>query len=80
VDTLPMSEGQKIEHGENALIDARAVGQAHNQRTRAEAELGQMGYRVQGLIVTHPPHRKDHDQKALMLGSRSKRSPATWAA
>jgi hypothetical protein len=28
--------GAKIEHGENALIDAHAVGQAHNQRTRAE--------------------------------------------
>jgi hypothetical protein len=43
----------KIEHGQNALIDAHAVGQAHNQRTRAEAELGQLGYRVRGLIVTH---------------------------
>jgi hypothetical protein len=29
--------GAKIEHGENALIDVHAVGQSHNQRTRAEA-------------------------------------------
>ena len=29
--------GAKIEHGENALIDAHAVGQSHNQQTRAEA-------------------------------------------
>jgi hypothetical protein len=33
---LPLSGGT-VEHGENGLIDAHAVGQSHNQRTRAEA-------------------------------------------
>jgi hypothetical protein len=43
----------KIEHGPDAEIDAHAVGQAHNQRARAMAELEPRGYAVRGLIVTH---------------------------
>lgn len=43
----------KVEHRAGAAIDPHAVGQAHNQRTRAEQELGQRGYRVRGVIVSH---------------------------
>jgi hypothetical protein len=43
----------KIEHSTAAGIDAHAVGQAHNQQSRAIAELGSKGYAVRGLIVTH---------------------------
>lgn len=43
----------KVEHGAGAAIDPHAVGQAHNQRTRAEQEFGVRGYRVRGVIVSH---------------------------
>jgi hypothetical protein len=43
----------KIEHKEGKAITARGVGQAHNQRTRALAELGGSGFVIRGLIVTH---------------------------
>jgi Rad3-related DNA helicase len=43
----------KIEHDEDEAIFASAVGQAHNQVSRAETELGPQGYRVRGTIVTH---------------------------
>jgi hypothetical protein len=43
----------KIEHEVGAQIDAHAVGQAHNQYSRALAEHDQAGYAVRGLIVTH---------------------------
>jgi hypothetical protein len=43
----------KIEHGSEALVDAHAMGQANNQRNRAEAELGPRGYHVRGTVVTH---------------------------
>jgi hypothetical protein len=43
----------KIENKEGAEITSRAVGQAHNQLARAEAELGPKGFLVRGLIVTH---------------------------
>ncbi|HEV7482493.1 MAG TPA: helicase C-terminal domain-containing protein [Solirubrobacterales bacterium] len=43
----------KIEHKPGSEIDARAVGQAHNQRARAVTELEKSGYAVRGLIVTH---------------------------
>jgi hypothetical protein len=43
----------KIEHAPGGEIDARAVGQAHNQRARAVAELAPFGYAVRGLMVTH---------------------------
>lgn len=43
----------KIEHKPGSEIDARAVGQAHNQRARAVTELAESGYAVRGLIVTH---------------------------
>ena len=43
----------KIEHEPSSEIDAHAVGQAHNQRARAAAELEPSGYTVRGLIVTH---------------------------
>jgi hypothetical protein len=34
------------------MVDAHAIGQANNQRNRAETELGSSGYRVRGTIVT----------------------------
>jgi hypothetical protein len=43
----------KIEHESSTAISAHAVGQAHNQRTRAETEMGSQGYIVHGTIVTH---------------------------
>jgi hypothetical protein len=43
----------KIEHVDRTSISASDVGQAHNQLTRAETELGSMGYLVRGTIVTH---------------------------
>jgi hypothetical protein len=43
----------KIEHLDRASLSASDVGQAHNQLTRAETELGSMGYVVRGTIVTH---------------------------
>lgn len=43
----------KIEHGPEAPVDAHAIGQANNQRNRAEKELGPRGYRVRGTVVTH---------------------------
>jgi hypothetical protein len=43
----------KIEHGRDTEIDAHAVGQAHNQKARAESELGAAGFTVRGLVVTH---------------------------
>lgn len=43
----------KIEHDPDALVDAHAIGQANNQRNRAEAELGPSGYQVRGIVVTH---------------------------
>ena len=43
----------KIEHGSDAVVDAHAIGQANNQRNRAETELGPSGYGVRGTIVTH---------------------------
>jgi hypothetical protein len=43
----------KIEHGSHASVDAHAMGQANNQRNRAEAELGPSGYQVRGTVVTH---------------------------
>jgi hypothetical protein len=43
----------KIEHRDNKAITSRAVGQAHNQKNRAIAELEPKGFTVRGLIVTH---------------------------
>ncbi|MEU4321435.1 helicase C-terminal domain-containing protein [Nocardia fluminea] len=43
----------KIEHLVDSTIDAHAVGQAHNQATRAASELGNRGYTIRGVIVTH---------------------------
>jgi Helicase C-terminal domain/Type III restriction enzyme, res subunit len=43
----------KIEHDGITAVYAHAVGQAHNQMSRAEAELGRQGYVVRGTIVTH---------------------------
>jgi hypothetical protein len=43
----------KIEHLERTSVCATDVGQAHNQLTRAETELGSQGYLVRGTIVTH---------------------------
>jgi hypothetical protein len=43
----------KIENDPDAPVDAHAIGQANNQRNRAEADLGPSGYRVRGTIVTH---------------------------
>jgi Rad3-related DNA helicase len=43
----------KIEQKPAAVVDAHAMGQAHNQESRAETELGTKGYRVRGTVVTH---------------------------
>lgn len=43
----------KIEHETTTLISATDVGQAHNQKARAEAEFGGAGYTVRSGIVTH---------------------------
>lgn len=43
----------KIEHNPDAPVDAHAIGQANNQRNRAETELGPSGYQVRGTVVTH---------------------------
>ena len=43
----------KIEHVDRTSACASDVGQAHNQLTRAETELGSQGYLVRGTIVTH---------------------------
>ena len=43
----------KIEHDGSNNVYAHAVGQAHNQSSRAETELGHQGYVVRGTIVTH---------------------------
>lgn len=43
----------KIEHDDSSAVYAHAVGQAHNQASRALAELGSQGYVVRGVIVTH---------------------------
>jgi len=43
----------KIENTPGNEINAHAVGQAHNQKARADAELGPGGYAIRGLIVTH---------------------------
>jgi hypothetical protein len=43
----------KIEHRPDAAVDAHAIGQANNQRNRAEADLGHIGYQVRGTVVTH---------------------------
>lgn len=43
----------KIEHNSTTRISATDIGQAHNQRARAEAEFGGFGYTVRNSIVTH---------------------------
>ncbi len=43
----------KIEHTGATRISAKDIGQAHNQRARAEAEFGGGGYSVRSSIVTH---------------------------
>jgi hypothetical protein len=49
----------KIEQSPSGKIIATEVGQAHNQRARAEAELGPSGYTVRGTIVTHLSEVRD---------------------
>lgn len=43
----------KIEHQDSSAVDAHAVGQAHNQASRAWTELNNQGYTIRGVIVTH---------------------------
>jgi hypothetical protein len=43
----------KIEHTAGGKISASDLGQAHNQRTRAEGEFTSSGYTVRSAIVTH---------------------------
>lgn len=43
----------KIEHEPSGTITPTAVGQAHNQLTRAKTEYVPFGYSVRGTIVTH---------------------------
>lgn len=42
-----------IDHASTNKITTAEIGQAHNQRMRAEAEFGAAGYTVCGTIVTH---------------------------
>ncbi len=42
----------KIEHAQDHRVSPHDIGQAHNQRTRAEAELSPGGYTVRSAIVT----------------------------
>jgi hypothetical protein len=43
----------KVEHEDGNEITAYHVGQAHNQRLRAEHEFKALGYSVRGAIITH---------------------------
>jgi hypothetical protein len=43
----------KIEDAASGRVSASDLGQAHNQRTRAEAEFTPLGYTVRSAIVTH---------------------------
>lgn len=43
----------KIENKETNSLSANDVGQAHNQRSRAEQELSGQGFVVHGTLVTH---------------------------
>ncbi len=43
----------KIEHEAGNAITPSAVGQAHNQASRANSEYSHLGYKVRGTIVTH---------------------------
>ncbi len=43
----------KIEHRKDKAITSKGLGQAHNQKARAVAELEPRGFAVRGLIVTH---------------------------
>lgn len=43
----------KIEHTPANKITASDLGQAHNQRVRAEREFAASGYTVRGTIATH---------------------------
>jgi Rad3-related DNA helicase len=43
----------KIENDDATAVYASAIGQAHNQTSRATTELGSQGYIVRGAIVTH---------------------------
>ena len=56
----------KIEHAPSGAITATDLGQAHNQRHRAEAEYAPTGYIVRGTIVTHLS--KLHRDSASSIG------------
>jgi hypothetical protein len=43
----------KVEHEDGNEITAYHVGQAHNQRLRAEHEFQALGYSIRGAIITH---------------------------
>jgi hypothetical protein len=43
----------KIENEETSALSATDIGQAHNQRARAESELSNQGFVVHGTLVTH---------------------------
>lgn len=60
----------KIEHVPAGKIVATDLGQAHNQRTRAEAEFVPRGYTVRGSIITHMTEVKN-DVRQTARGRRS---------
>jgi hypothetical protein len=43
----------KIEHEPSNQINAKDVGQVHNQVERATSEFGELGYDIRGIIITH---------------------------
>ena len=55
----------KIEDDTSNSITASDLGQAHNQRSRADAEFGQRGYSVRATIVTHLTEVSDDARSAV---------------
>lgn len=55
----------KVEHGNDKSINARDVGQAHNQLARASTEHLSAGFTVRGTLVTHLSTLNDGAQGSL---------------
>jgi hypothetical protein len=55
----------KVEHEPSGQINPSAVGQAHNQHTRALQEFESLGYAVRSTIVTHLTEIADAAQASL---------------
>lgn len=68
----------KIEHEPSNEITPTAVGQAHNQLSRAISEYNQFGYKVRGTIVTHL-NKIDASAESSLSGIRLIRRDAVVA-